>query len=105
MDLPFARSKGVNQTLAATAQAAPREADLAFDLDRREATNDITAPTVGPSWRSIGDALHDAGHILAVAAGVAIVGLAVLGPLALIALLIWLANRAWVHRSRQRALG
>ncbi len=58
----------------------------------------------GGGW-SIGDALHDAGQILAVAAGVAIVGLAVLGPLALIALLIWLTSRAWVHRSRQRALG
>ncbi len=44
----------------------------------------------------IGDALDDAGHILAVAAGVTIVGLAILGPLALICLLLWLASRAWV---------
>ena len=58
----------------------------------------------GGGW-SIGDALHDAGHILAIAAGVAIVGLAILGPLALIAALIWLANRARVRRGRQRALG
>ncbi len=68
-------------------------------------TGKSSAPSSsGGSW-TIGDALHDAGHILAVAAGVAIVGLAVLGPLALIALLIWLANRAWVRRGRQRALG
>jgi hypothetical protein len=53
---------------------------------------------------SIGDALDDAGHILAIAAGVTIVGLAVLGPLALIALFAWLANRARIRRGRQRAL-
>ena len=58
----------------------------------------------GGGW-SIGDALHDAGHILAIAAAVAIVGLAILGPPALIAALIWLANRARVRRGRQRALG
>jgi hypothetical protein len=68
-------------------------------------TGDSPTPSEssGGGW-SIGDALHDAGHILAVAAGVAIVGLAILGPLALIATLIWLANRAWVRRGRQRAL-
>jgi hypothetical protein len=68
-------------------------------------TGSSPAPSSSDSGWNIGDALHDAGQILAVAAGVAIVALAVLGPLALIALLIWLANRAWVHRSRQRALG
>jgi hypothetical protein len=68
-------------------------------------TGSSPAPSSSDSGWNIGDALHDAGQILAVAVGVAIVALAVLGPLALIALLIWLANRAWVHRSRQRALG
>jgi hypothetical protein len=53
---------------------------------------------------SVGDALDDAGHILAIAAGVAIVGLAIVGPLAVIALLVWLANRARVRRGRERAL-
>ena len=55
------------------------------------------------SW-GVGDALHDAGHILAIAAGVTIVGLAILAPLALIALLAWLANRARIRRARERAL-
>jgi hypothetical protein len=64
----------------------------------------IPSESSGGGW-SIGDALHDAGHILAIAAGVAIIALAILGPLALIAALIWLANRAWVRRGRQRALG
>ncbi len=53
----------------------------------------------------IGDALADAGHILAVAAGVAIVGLAILAPIALIALLSWLGNRTRLRRARERTLG
>jgi hypothetical protein len=52
----------------------------------------------------IGDALGDAGHILGIAAGVAIVGLAILAPIALIALLVWLANRARLRRARERTL-
>ncbi len=55
----------------------------------------------GGAW-SFGDAIGDAGHILAVAAAVAVVGLAILAPIALLA---WLANRAWVRQRRDRALG
>jgi hypothetical protein len=58
----------------------------------------------GGDW-SIGDALHDAGHILTIAAGVALIGLAILGPFALIALLLWSLNRFRVRRLRERALG
>jgi RNA polymerase sigma factor (sigma-70 family) len=50
----------------------------------------------------IGDALHDAGHILTIAAGVVLIGL---GVLALIALLIWTANRFRLRRLRERTLG
>ncbi len=57
----------------------------------------------GGSW-GIGDAFGDAGHILGIAAGVTLIGLAVLGPLALIALLAWLAHRTWVRAQRRRAL-
>lgn len=57
----------------------------------------------GGSW-DIGDALGDAGKILAVAAAVAVVSLAILGPIALIALLAWLTHRAWVRRERRRVL-
>lgn len=52
----------------------------------------------------IGDALDDAGHILEVAAGVALVGLAILSPIALLVLLAWLARRTRERRSRERAL-
>jgi Domain of unknown function (DUF4349) len=58
----------------------------------------------GGTW-GLGDALGDAGKILAVAAAVAVVGLAILGPIALIALLAWLTHRAWVRRERRRVLG
>jgi len=57
----------------------------------------------GARW-GIGDALDVAGHALAVAAGVAIIGLAVIGPIALLVLLAWLARRAWLALSRRRAL-
>jgi uncharacterized protein DUF4349 len=55
------------------------------------------------AW-SIDDALHDAGHVLTVAAAVILIALAVLGPIALIALFAWLTHRAWVRRERRRVL-
>ena len=55
------------------------------------------------SW-GIGDATADAARILGIAAGVTLIGLAVLAPIALITLLGWAAHRAWVRRSRERAL-
>jgi hypothetical protein len=57
----------------------------------------------GGAW-GIDDAFHDAGHVLTVAAAVTLIALAVLGPIALIALLAWLTHRAWVRRERRRVL-
>lgn len=57
----------------------------------------------GGTW-GVDDALADAGKILAVAVALAVVGLAILGPIALIALLAWLSHRAWVRRERRRVL-
>lgn len=50
------------------------------------------------------DAIGSAGHILGIAAGVTLIGLAVLAPIALLCLLAWLARRAWVRVQRHRAL-
>jgi hypothetical protein len=61
------------------------------------------SPGDGSGW-GVGDALGDAGHILGIAAGVTIVVLAILGPVALIVALAWLANGARIRRSRERAL-
>ncbi len=62
------------------------------------------APAAGGGSWDAGSALRDAGHILSVAAGVLIVALAVLAPLALLVLLAWLAHRAWLRGRRERAL-
>lgn len=56
----------------------------------------------GP-W-GIDNAFHDAGHVLGVAAGVTLLALAVLAPLALIVLLAWLIHRTWLRVRRERAL-
>jgi Domain of unknown function (DUF4349) len=58
----------------------------------------------GGHW-GIGNALGDAGRILAIAAGVTVVGLAVLAPIALILVLALGGRRAWLRRSRERVLG
>jgi len=64
----------------------------------------VAAPDEGGAW-GIGDALHDAGDVLGVIAAVSLLALAVLGPIALVALLIWLGRRTYLRRSRQAALG
>jgi hypothetical protein len=65
----------------------------------------VTPPSKGGGSWGVGDALHDADHILTIAAGITLIGLAVLGPIALILLAFWLANRFRVRRLRERALG
>jgi hypothetical protein len=66
----------------------------------------VTPPSTGSGgdW-GVGDALHDAGHILTIVAGVVLVGLAVLAPFALLALILWAGNSFRVRRLRERTLG
>jgi hypothetical protein len=59
----------------------------------------------GTGGWGIGDGIDGAGRILAVAAGVTAIGLAILAPFALLALLAWLCRRAWIRRARRDALG
>jgi len=61
------------------------------------------ADSAGGSW-GVDDAFHDAGHILGIAAGVTLIALAVIAPLALILLLAWLAHHLWLRARRERAL-
>jgi len=92
---------------AAALRSQATELDRRANLSRvalRIVTDDAATATEESGGWSVADALDDAGHILAIAAGVTIVGLAILGPLALIALLAWLANRARLRRARERAL-
>jgi hypothetical protein len=60
--------------------------------------------TSGGSGFTIGKALHDAGRVLTVAAGVALIALAAIVPLALIAALVWWGRAALRRRRREQAL-
>jgi hypothetical protein len=53
---------------------------------------------------TIGKAAHTAGHVLTVAAGVALIVLAALLPIALVVALLWWVGRALRRRSRLQAL-
>jgi hypothetical protein len=78
------------------------------DVSVRIVTNHgagATPPSKGNGDWGVGDALHDAGHYLTIAAGVAVIGLAILAPFALIALIFWAGNRFRVRRLRERTLG
>jgi hypothetical protein len=65
----------------------------------------VTPPSKDNGDWGVGDALHDAGHILTIAAGVTLVGLAILAPFALLALILWAGNNFRVRRLRERTLG
>jgi hypothetical protein len=82
-------------------QHLERRADYSRVLVRIETA--AAEESTGGAW-GIGDAIDDAGQILAVAAAVTVVALAIIGPIVLIALLAWLTHRAWVRRERRRVL-
>lgn len=88
--------------LAAQLSHLHKRADFSRVALRIE-TGDKASSNGGGGW-GIGDALHDAGHVLTVTAAVLLIALAVLSPIALIALLAWLTHRAWVRRERRRVL-
>lgn len=90
-------------TLRAQLSNLQRRANLSH-ISLQIETGGSPSGSGGGGW-DVGDAFHDAGQILAIAAGVVIVGLAILAPIALLALLIWLGNRAWIRQRRERALG
>jgi hypothetical protein len=75
--------------------------DLSIEGDRRSGG---AAPGIpGDHWTP-GDALHDAGRVLEVIAGVLVIALAILLPLGAIAVVIALAARTFTRRARERAL-
>jgi hypothetical protein len=65
----------------------------------------ITPPSTNNGDWGVSDAIHSAGHILTIAAGVLLIGLAVLAPFALVGLIFWVGNRIRVRRLRERTLG
>jgi hypothetical protein len=78
-------------------RAAFSRVSLRIETGRQQESSD------GGAW-GIDDAFRDAGHVLTVAAAVTLIALAILGPIALIALLAWLSHRAWIRRERRRVL-
>jgi hypothetical protein len=103
VEAELAQERRHRSRLRAQLQHLERRADYSRVLVRIE-TGAGEESSGGGAW-GVGDALDDAGQILAVAAAVTVVALAILGPIALIALLAWLAHRAWVRRERRRVLG
>jgi hypothetical protein len=85
-DLSHVKSRATRSTIAVTLLA-----------DRSRSDD-------GAAGWTPGDALDDAMRILEVTAGVLLVGLALLLPLGLVALLVWLAARQASQRRRERAL-
>jgi len=80
-----------------------RRANLSRVSLRIETGETSGSGSTGGAW-SIDNGLHEAGRILAIAAGVTVVGLAVIAPLALLFLIAWLAHRAWIRSRREQAL-
>lgn len=80
-----------------------RRANLSH-VSLRIETGEQSADEGSSGGWGVGDGLDAAGRVLAIAAGVLVIGLAILAPLALIALLGWLAHRAWLRRARMQAL-
>jgi hypothetical protein len=101
VEAELAQERHHRARLRAQLQHLERRADLSRVLVRIETSG--SNESSGGAW-GVGDALDDAGQILAVAAAVTVVALAILGPIALIALLAWLFHRAWVRRERRRVL-
>jgi hypothetical protein len=82
--------------------AQRRRADLATVSVTVQGTGEATKKDDG-AWTPR-DALHDAGRVLEIAGGVALIALAVLAPLAILAALALLAGRTLQRRRREGAL-
>ncbi|WP_445148260.1 DUF4349 domain-containing protein [Baekduia sp. Peel2402] len=82
--------------------AQRRRADLATVAVSIEGIG-TAAPKDDSAWTP-GDALHDAGRVLEVAGGVALIALAVLAPLGVLAVLALLGSHAVRRRRREGAL-
>jgi hypothetical protein len=90
--------------LRATRNALERRANLArVSLAIVTGDDDVLGSGDDDQW-TIGDAFDDAGRILGVAAGVTLIALAVLAPIALLFALALIGRRAWVRAGRERAL-
>lgn len=70
---------------------------------RVETGGDTSSDDESSGW-GFSDAIDDAGKMLGVAAGVTVIALAIAIPIGIVILIALAMNRAWVRRSRRRAL-
>jgi hypothetical protein len=96
------REIGAARAGVARVRARVDYARVSLRLEPR--TRGVVAPPKEDRWDP-GDALRDAGRVLAVSAGVGLVALAVLVPLAVLGLLGWGAARTTRRHRREAALG
>jgi len=80
-----------------------RRASLTPVSVKVETGGDTSSSDDDSSW-GISDAFDDAGRMLGVSAGVALIALAIAIPIGLIVLIALALNRAWIRHSRRRAL-
>jgi hypothetical protein len=73
-----------------------------IELELTTHKSSVVAPPSKPG--RFGQALHNAGRVLAAEAAIVLYALVVVGPLALLALAAWLAARAGRRRSAERLL-
>ena len=98
-------SRRVTARRARRRRAQPRRSSYAtVDLSiRGKRSSGAAAADPGDRWTP-GDALGDAGRVLEVIAGVLVIGLAILLPIAILAALAAYGNRGLTRRRRERAL-
>jgi hypothetical protein len=101
------RLQRAEQTLRArerdVAQLARETSYATVDVRVRGDRSAGAAPAPGDRWTP-GDALHDAGRVLEVIAGVALIVLAIAAPLAVLGAAVALVGRLTTRRRRERAL-
>jgi hypothetical protein len=99
LEIVEAQLRAAEEDLAAAQQRVQLvPVSVTIDADRALADGDDAG-----AW-GLGDAVDDAGKVLSVTAGVLLISVAVLGPLAILAALIWLATRGLARLRRERAL-
>jgi hypothetical protein len=100
-------NRASRRVTAAERRVAELDSTVAYatiDLTIRGRHSSGAAPAApGDRWTP-GDALKDAGRVLEVIAGVLVIGLAILLPIAILAALAAYANRGLTRRRRERAL-
>ena len=101
----------LHERLASNREAISRDRSQLHSISHAAASSQLevtitsgAGASVGSQRSTLGRGLHDAGHVLAVAAAVALVALAVLVPLGLAALVLDALHRAWLRRRREAAL-